>query len=329
VTQAAATRSGVIDVDFAPGNLGNKMLQYLAALSLRERLPNFALSNIQIVEWQIDIPRIAQQPRRRVRYVSDKSAALDFDDIVARVDRGVDRVELQIYSSHMHNLPPVERARALFPPLPQVQGYGTDVLLINVRGSEILQAVHAEYTVLPVSFYRDIVARTGLRPVFLGQLDDSNRYVRSLKAAFPDAEFVGSRGAVHDFSAIAKSSNIVMAVSTFSWLAGWLSHADRIIMPLSGFMNPLQYPSVDLMPRGDARFEYYLFPENRAVVDAEIEEAHRRLEGQWRQVGYNEVNARRRVVPPVRPQSLFNKARRRVRRLLAAVRAHATRRKAA
>ena len=317
MTQSSATPNGVIDVDFAPGNLGNKMLQYMAALSLHERLPHFSLSNIRIGEWEIDIPRVPQRPRRRLRYVSEKSVALDFDDIVDRVARrGVDRIELEIYSSQVANLPPVERARALFPPLPEVQGYGPDVLLVNVRASEILQAVHPEYTVLPVAFYRDVVARSGLRPVFLGQLGEDSHYLRSLRAAFPQAEFVASRGALHDFSVLAKSRHLVMAVSTFSWLAGWLSTADSIVMPLSGFMNPLQYPHVDLMPRGDARFTYYLFPENHAVVDAEIEAAHRRIEGQWREVSYDEIAARRSTVPPVRPQSLLNKAHRRVRRLL-------------
>lgn len=317
MTHTAATSNGVIDVDFAPGNLGNKMLQYLAALSLQERLPCFSLSNIQIGEWRIDIPRLPQRPRRRLRYVSKKSVALDFDDIVDRVSRrGVDRIELEIYSSHMANLPPVERARALFPPLPEVHGYGPDILLINVRASEILQAVHPEYTVLPATFYRNVVARSGLRPVFLGQLGEDSQYLRSLRAAFPDAEFVPSRGALHDFSVIAKSRHIVMAVSTFSWLAGWLSQAEHIVMPLSGFMNPLQYPHVDLMPRGDARFTYYLFPENRAVIDAQIEAAHRRIDGQWREVSYDDIATRRPAVPPARPQSLLDKARRRAGRLL-------------
>lgn len=306
---AATAPDGVIEMDFAPGNLGNKMLQYLAALSLRERLPGFALSNVRIGEWAIDIPPVPQAWRHRLRYTSSRSAALDFDDIARRVARRrVDRVELNIYSSQVRNLPPVEAARRHFALLPEAQGYGPEVLLINVRAGEILQAVHPEYTVLPVGFYRELVAREGRRPVFLGQLDDS-RYVRSLREAFPEAEFVGSRGAVHDFSVIAKSRHVVMAVSTFSWLAGWLSRADRVVMPLSGFMNPFQYPNVDLMPGGDPRFAYYLFPENRAVVDARIEVAHRQLEGRWREVRFEEIHARRRPPPPVRPQGFLDKLR--------------------
>lgn len=321
MNQTTTAPRGVIEMDFAPGNLGNKMLQYLAALSLRERLPGFELSNVRIGEWQIDLPPIPQQTwHHRLRYTSNRSAVLDVDAVAAHVARrGTDRVELNFYSSQVGNLPPVEAARAHFPLLTQAEGYGADVLLINVRAGEILQAVHPEYTVLPVSFYRQLVAESGLRPVFLGQLDDS-RYVRSLREAFPGAEFVASRGAVHDFSVIAKSRHIVMAVSTFSWLAGWLSRAERVVMPLSGFMNPLQYANVDLMPAGDPRFTYYLFPENRAVVDADIEIAHRALEGRWRQVGHAEVHANRPRPAPIQPQTFADKLRWRVRDALRRVR---------
>ena len=262
----------------------------------------------------LTLPAIPQQTgHHRLRYTSNRAAILDFDAIAADVvRRGTDRVELNLYSSQVGNLPPVEAARAHFPLLTQAEGYGADVLLINVRAGEILQAVHPEYTVLPVSFYRELVAESGLRPVFLGQLDDS-RYVRSLREAFAGAEFVASRGAVHDFSVIAKSRHIVMAVSTFSWLAGWLSRADRVVMPLSGFMNPFQYANVDLMPAGDPRFTYYLFPENRAVVDADIETAHRALEGRWRQIGHAEVHAHRSRPAPIQAQTFADKLRWRVR----------------
>lgn len=300
----ASSTQGVIHVDYAVGNLGNKMLQYLTALKLADHLPGFELSGIEMKEWGIDIPPRPQRTSRRLRYSADTTVRLDFDDIARRVqERKIERVELNIYSSHIHNLIDVARARPLFALAPQAEGYGGDVLLINVRASEILNAVHSEYTVLPVAFYEDLIARTGLRPVFLGQIGGQSRYLDSLRAAFPHAEFVDSRGAVFDFSVIAKSKNVVMAVSTFSWLAGWLSEADRIIMPLSGFMNPLQYPLVDLLPPGDGRFEYWLFPENHAVLDADIEAAHLAMAGQWRPVSFSEIDRLRDIPPAAQPEA--------------------------
>ena len=316
----------VIHMDFAPGNLGNKVLQYFTALKLRDRIAGATLSNIAIPEWSIDIPDAGKPRGRTVRYESAVTSRIDFDDIARRVERdNVLRVELSVYSSHIDNLPEVAAARRLLPLKDDAAGYGADVLLINIRGAEILTAIHPDYTVIPVSFYESIIAETGLRPVFFGQVDGESRYLDQLREAFPHDEFVGSRGALHDFSVIAKSKNIVIAVSTFSWLAGWLSEADMVIMPMSGFYNPIQYPAVNLVPADDPRYRFYIFPINYAVIDADIVKAHAALKGSWRPIGSDELRqilaenvipAASPMVMPGRLRRLFGKIVRRVRQLL-------------
>lgn len=94
-----------------------------------------------------------------------------------------------------------------------------------------------------------------------------------------------------DFAALRNSKNIVVSVSTFSWLAAWLSNADRIFMPLTGFYNPAQYSRAHLIPSGDPRYVYYQFPINYAVKDEDIEAAHRSLIGQWRHVTEEQIRA--------------------------------------
>jgi hypothetical protein len=307
----------VINVRSA-GNLGNQMLQYMGALKLAEHIPNAVLSGVKMDDWGIDFPEIAQENPKVLRYFSDFTERLDFAGAAQHVRRGrYDRVQLELFFSHVANLPAVEDARRLFPLKADAEGYGTDRLVINVRGAEILRAVHREYTVIPASFYRDVISMSNLVPVFFGQVDGDGEYLANLKATFPGAEFVASRGAHHDFSVLAKSKNIVAAVSTFSWLAAWLSQADRIIMPLSGFCNPLQYPAVDLMPPGDSRFQYYLFPSNYAVPDSEILAAHDQIAGKWRPVTYEEVQAMRPPRrPPLSPDIGYRRARRRIGKIL-------------
>ena len=115
---------------------------------------------------------------------------------------------------------------------------------------------------VPIDFYRDLVKRTGLTPVFMGQIAD-NKYTRALCSAFPDATFVPSRGALADFETLRQSTNVVPAVSTFSWLACWLSTTARnIFMPLTGLFNPLYNSHHDFAPADDNRFHFFLFPAN-------------------------------------------------------------------
>lgn len=282
----------IVEIELQPGNLGNKMLQYMAAVKLANRIGSTNISSIRIPEFGIDIARTTKRtsPLRVRRYQSKVSARLNFDDISAVVARdNTEKVVLNIYSSVFENLPSLDISRSLFPLKPGVSGYGEDTLLINVRAAEILNAIHPEYTVIPADFYEEVIAETGLQPVFLGQVAGESKYLNHLKDRFPKAEFVPSQGALHDFSVIARSKNIVIAVSTFSWLAGWLSQADRIIMPLSGFMNPFQYPQADLIPADDKRFSYYLFPKNYAVKDEHILDAHRSLSGTWRKIDEEEA----------------------------------------
>ena len=215
-----------------------------------------------------------------MRIYSNKTQRLDLEHIAHRFSTGeINRLELNLYSSCIANFMDPQAYRDCFQSAGE--GYNSDYLVINIRGNEILNAVHPHYTVLPPEFYEEIISSTGLRPIFMGQVGGDSRYITRLRARFSNASFIESQGPIRDFTTLRRSKNIVLSISTFSWLAGWLSDADRIHMPLSGFFNPLQYPDVDLIAKDD-RFSYYLFPINLAVPDRDIDSAHRDLLGKWR-----------------------------------------------
>jgi hypothetical protein len=75
-----------------------------------------------------------------------------------------------------------------------------------------------------------------------------------------------------------------LSVSTFSWLAAWLSHASTIFMPLTGFYNPFQDRDVDLVPLDDSRYKFDLFPINYAVPFDKLSSSHDVLRGSWKRV---------------------------------------------
>src|SRR6185369_8883813 len=65
---------------------------------------------------------------------------------------------------------------------------------------------------------------------------------------------------------------IVLSVSSFGWLAAWLSESARqIVYPALGLFNPIDRPDIDMMPIGDQRYRFYRFPSERWTgSDAEI-----------------------------------------------------------
>jgi hypothetical protein len=137
---------------------------------------------------------------------------------------------------------------------------GPSELLINVRGAEILTGLHKDYMPLNLNYYEQLVDLTGFSPVFMGQVDD-NPYGNALKKSFPKARFLNSRSPIADFSIILNSVHVACSVSSFSWLAAWMSfRAETIHLPLAGFLNPIQRPDIDLLPLSDGRFRYYDFP---------------------------------------------------------------------
>jgi len=174
------------------------------------------------------------------------------------------------YSQRMEYFGSSDLAAAFFPRLEvDVPEFGPDHLVINVRGAEILRGAHPDYMPIPISFYEEVIAESNLNPVFIGQLGDDD-YSRELRRRFPLATFLESGGPAHDFELLRRAANLVIAVSTFSWMAAWLSRAARIVhMPVLGFFNPEQRPDIDVMPKDDARYRFHKFPIRKWKATAE------------------------------------------------------------
>ncbi len=284
------------------GKLGNRMLQAMAAIAIARRVERCVLSGIDLPEWGISHPTIRAHGERTLRLHSDRLMRLKVDRLI-RQQRGGEllRLEIACYAQHFSNFLPAADYRAFFPDTiapDTIRGAGPSQLLINIRGGDILRDAPADYTLLPIEFYAGIIRETGLDPIFMGQTEP-NPYMDRLRRAFPSATILASQGPMRDFAMIRRSRNIVVSVSTFSWLAAWLSHADRIILPLTGFYNPVQSPAMDLIPRDDPRYEFHLFPINYAVPVERHEPVHRSLIGNWRRIGAPEIDAIRGTTPRV------------------------------
>ncbi len=192
------------------------------------------------------------------------------------------RVDWLGYGMRMEQFLPREQYRDVFRPPPGLRvGFGPDFLVCHVRAGEILDGSAPNYPLIPPAFYAGLAEQTGLQPVFIGQTTP-NPYTARLRQALPRAIFREPQDVIEDFETIRQSRNVVVGVSSFAWLAAWLGDADNIFMTVNGLFNPMQYRIADLLPFGDARYRFWLFPINYAVPVDQSAEAHARIEPYWR-----------------------------------------------
>jgi len=268
------------------GNMANQMIQYMVALSLASRVGRCVLSQVGLHDWNIVHPPMVGEFRTEI--VTNPHP--DLDRLAAALrDGSLQRVDIRTYGQRMENFLPPEFYRSVFVhDGPAVRGAGSDELLCSIRQGDVLDGHHPDYVLIPADFYEEVARVTGLRLVFAGQLEDSP-YMAELRARFPDARFLPSRGPLVDFERIRRSVNILPAVSTFAWLAAWLSEAQQIFLPVLGLLHPLQSRETNLLPLGDPRVRFYLFPFHYAVPVERAAAAHASIRGLWRYVEHGRL----------------------------------------
>ena len=274
------------------GNLANRLIQYLAALEIQIRVPGALLSNIRLPEIGIVVPWVEYDPARQDSLTLRDHEFLDIQRVALLVHRGAIRhLRLWNYCQRIENLPRVDVCRRALAAMSRRaeadEPYGDDFIVINIRAAEILQGV-LHYPLLPIDFYRDIIDRSRKRPIFMGQIDDSD-YCIALKCAFPDAVFHTSQGVLHDFEMMRTCSHLVISISTFSWLAGWLSTAKTVVLPMVGLFNRCFMFDTDLLPLDDPRYEFWSFPTYFGMPSPEFLRFQHRLANTWRRESVQRV----------------------------------------
>jgi hypothetical protein len=269
--------------------LGNMMMKYMTARKLADMIGECKLSNYNMSEWNIEhcaVPTRSDEVTVELTS-SDNEMVINFERALHLARSGiVDRFDLSGHLQRIENFGNLQDCREMFKAPSELGSYHRGCIVCPVRGAEILSAIHPGYTLLPISFYKHIFFSTGLKPFFIGQIGDDD-YSKALLRSFPDAIFLPNRGALEDFQTIRKADAIVVSVSTFSWLAAWLSNAETIFLPHYGLFNRRQFPKHDLLPLGDKRYEFYDFPIHNAVDVSQFANAHENLV--WRPVSHKEL----------------------------------------
>lgn len=243
-----------------PGNLGNQMFRYMLAQHLADRIPGARIMGYQMPEWGLCSP--AETPEWHAPFELPPRHRIDVCDAVHRLNTGQnDGIDIQAYAQRLeyfgHDL---DRFSGVFYSGVAGSPVAYDEIAVNVRAADILSGIHPDYFPIPISFYAHILGQLPLRPVFVGQLGDG-WYTDALRQTFPEARFLTHHSAIEDFQTLRHARHKVLAISTFSWLAGWLSAPEcSIHYPLAGLLNPMQRPQINLAPVDDTRYSFYRFP---------------------------------------------------------------------
>jgi hypothetical protein len=285
------------------GNLGNQIIQYMVARALAARVGPVRYSAVNLAPFGIVYPPVEGDfPGTEIVTAN----TVELDRLARALAAGaLQRVDIRTYGQRVENfLPPAAYRAELMASVEDAETAGPHELLCNVRQGDILDGHHPDYVLIPVEFYADLAAETGLAPVFMGQLEDSP-YMRVLKRRFPHARFLPSRGAAIDFDRMRRARHVVPAVSTFSWLAAWLSEAQQIYLPVLGLLNPMQNRGVDLLPLDDPRYRFYQFPVHYACPVKDFRDSHAAIHRLWRYMPPDRLRAHLSRTPPPRQKGLY------------------------
>src|SRR5215472_16091196 len=277
------------------GSLGDRMLQYMVARRIVAEAGECLISDAAVPEWSIDYPCL---PSPAGPEITISRSEVDVQRVASLLSsREIACASMKGCAQRFQNFPNLDLCRSLLKPNEaDYPGFGPECLVCDIRIADASGRNGEHCTLLPIDFYRDLARSSSLKLVFVGQVGE-NAYCRALRQRCPEAVFHPTRGPIADFQAFRNSKNLVPAVDALSWLGAWLSHARLIVLPISGMFHPVQCPDVDLLPKGDERYRFYLFPINYAIAIDRFEEAHRALKLGWHQVRFETITAMRSTTP--------------------------------
>ena len=236
------------------GRLANQMFQMMIALQIQKRAGKGRILGYDMPEWKLVSPPVQKRPRRAVVL---RNHIFDLDNAAFMLKSGLmDTIIVNGWGMRMPYFGSPVPYRNLFQTSQSGDAVADDELLIHIRGEDILSGWHHHYFPMPFSFYEEVINLTGLRPVFMGQIGADN-YSVALRRRFPEARYLPLRTIIADFTTIRSAANVVLSVSSFSWLAAWLSQkAVNIHLPVAGLFDPMNRET-SLLPAGDNRYTFY------------------------------------------------------------------------
>ena len=109
--------------------------------------------------------------------------------------------------------------------LPQ---FNQNYIALHIRRQDYIKARHT-HRVLPVSYYKAALKKLPDLPILI--FSDDHNWVRSEKFFLSESMSLMEGDLFSDFQGIMGSKYAVIANSSFSWWAAWLSRAEKVLAP--------------------------------------------------------------------------------------------------
>lgn len=101
---------------------------------------------------------------------------------------------------------------------------GPNDIVLNFRGTDM------SWAQMPPIFFKRILDGEAFEKLWIVTEDPGHKTVRRLLRAYPAELFAD--GAVTDFAFVMAARRVIITISTFCWMAAWLSDAEKIYFPL-------------------------------------------------------------------------------------------------
>lgn len=242
------------------GRMGNQMFQLMLALELSKKLDNAPVYGYSLPDWNISavqLPALRHLPDQMFMISKNK---FNLNNLLALVKKQyLNGIVIEGWGMRLEYYGEPERYRKLFCSSVEPHHISRHEILINIRAEDIVSGFHPHYFPMSFSFFEQVISSTGLTPVFMGQIA-TDKYSLALKERFKDCRFLPSSSPIIDFLTIRSAHHVALSISSFSWLAAWLSETAKTIhMPLAGLFLPT-INDVNLVPRYDRRYRFYKVP---------------------------------------------------------------------
>jgi hypothetical protein len=252
----------------------------MLAFELAQRVENPQLYGISIPEFNLEYPSINESDVGRVCIA--KKFRLNFDFLAYLLNNQiVDSVIIDSFGMCLYNFVHLEQYKHLFIPKDNGITINSDEILIKIRSEDIENGWHSQYFPLQFSFYKNLIKKTGLKPVFNGQLKPSP-YINALKLHFRNAKFIEESDVMEVFATNFYAANIVLSISSFYFTSVYLSDFNKVVhFPIAGLFDPESYFNTPtslakfgnkiLIPFNKNKYKFYKinFPKktDRAALD--------------------------------------------------------------
>ncbi|GLS16309.1 hypothetical protein [Hydrogenophaga electricum] len=265
------------------GRAGNRLFQYFFCAELARRAGTHTVRGVHIPDLDLETPPAPDHDTgflhiegKHLFDVPALVAALRDGAYAGATFRGFAMRQAYYDRAFCQRLLPLRPGASEW-------GFGPEFLTINIRAGDVFSGasaglmaggyggpygaehlypgIHPDYRPLPLGYYETLTRDTGLKPAFVGELSSHPAYEAALRRRFPQAVFARTRSPKEDFLTLLGSSNIALAISSFSWIAAWLSEARTIHIPVAGMFDPHQRPDIDLLPPdSDTRYIRHTMP---------------------------------------------------------------------